>query len=76
MGWVAHEETFVGRPCDEDLLFVVAAVEPSVAVDVAVASDAAFAVEVEEQEVLAVLFLVVDAVDPSVVVVVAEVPVC
>ena len=46
--------------------FVAAAVEPSVAVDVVVAFDAAFAVE--EQEVLAVPFLVVDVVDPSAVV--------
>ena len=66
MGWVDRGETFVGRPCDEDLPFVAAAVEPSVAVDVVVAFDAAFAVE--EQEVLAVPFLVVDVVDPSAVV--------
>ena len=68
MGWAAHEETFVGRPCGVDLLFVAAAVEPFVVVDVVAAFDAAFAVEVEEQEVLAVPFLVVDVVDPSVVV--------
>jgi len=67
VGWVAHGATFVGRPCDEGLPFVAAAVEPSVAVDAVVASDAAFAVEVEEQGVLAVPFLAVDAVDPSVV---------
>ncbi len=68
MDWVAHGETFVGHPCDEGLLFVAvaAAVEPSVVADAVVASDAAaFAVEVEVQEVLAVPFLVVD---PSVVV--------
>ncbi len=71
MDWVARGETFAGHPCDEGLPFVVvaAAVEPSVAADAVVAFDAAaFAVEVEAQEVLAVPFLVVD---PSVVVVVA-----